>query len=123
MNGFITKLLERRFVCFLVGLTIFPVFLGLRALVRPTAKDAMGFVGFYEENYSVYTLLGDHTYSLGFPGDKERFKRYVKRMGLSKHKVSDTEFRKEDSKGQRSYGVVFDSGDKLRTIRYFSYSQ
>ncbi len=123
MKRLLKNLLAKRFVWFLIGLSIIPGFWGLRVFVRPTAKDAMGFVGFYEENQFIYTFLGDHSYSLGFPGDKKKFETYAKRLGLSQHKVSDSEYREEDPNGQWEHGVIFDPEDELRAIRYFSSSQ
>ena len=83
----------------------------------------MGWVGFYEENLSLYTFLGDHSYSLKFPGDREAFLKFAKKLGLSEHKISETEFRDRDLRGQWSRGVTFDEKDKLHGIRFYSESQ
>lgn len=92
-------------------------------MIRPTALDAMGFVGFYDESYAVYTFLGDHSYSLKFPGDHAKFLRFASRMGLTDHKVSENEFRNDDTEGQWSRGVTFDPNESLAPIHYFSSSQ
>ena len=92
-------------------------------MIRPTALDAMGFVGFYEESYLVYTFLGDHSYTLRFPGDNAKFLRFASRMGLDDHKVSENEFLIEDPEKQWSRGVKFDPEGGLTSIEYFSSSQ
>jgi hypothetical protein len=83
----------------------------------------MGFVGFYEESYLVYTFLGDHSYTLSFPGDRAKFLRFASRMGLDQHKVSENEFLIEDPEKQWSQGVKFNPEEKLTAIQYFSSSQ
>ena len=89
----------------------------------PTPKDAMGFVSFYEEDHLVFTFLGDHSYSLAFPGDEEKFKSFARRMDLDEHKISETEYREEDPDGNWRRGIVYDKEEQLKTIQYFSYSQ
>ena len=118
MKRLVKNLLARRFIWFLIGLLLVPGFRAIRAVVHPTAKDAMGFVGYYEESYSVFTFLGDYSYSLAFRGDKERFEKYAERLGLDDHMVSGNECREEASDGQWSRGVVFDPDDSM--IQYFS---
>jgi len=119
----IQNVLSRRVSWFLIGLSVFPSYWLLRVIVRPTALDAMGFVGFYEESYLVYTFLGDHSYTLSFPGDRAKFLRFASRMGLDQHKVSENEFLIEDPEKQWSQGVKFNPEEKLTAIQYFSSSQ
>ena len=66
----------------------------------------MGFSGFYEENISLYTFLGDHTYSLKFPGDRAAFEKCARKLGL-KNKVSENEFK--DSASQASHRECYSS--------------
>lgn len=82
----------------------------------------MGFVGFYEENMAIYTFLGDHTYSLKFPGDRQKFESVAQKLGLHSHKVSENEYREEDQKGQGSRRLFFDETDKLHRIQFYSSS-
>lgn len=97
-----------------------PVLSFLYSIPFPSAKDAMGFTGYYQEDLSLYTFLGDHTYTLKFPGDEERFHSFAKRMGLSKHKISDTEYLEEGDDWSRS--VKFSPDDPLINIEYNSNS-
>ena len=83
----------------------------------------MGWVGYYEENLSLYTFLGDHSYSLKFPGDREVFVKFAEKLGLSEHKISETGYRDKDLRGQWSRGVTFDEKDKLCGIRFYSESK
>lgn len=80
----------------------------------------MGFVGFYEENMSLYTFLGDHTYKLSFPGSHDDFLKFVRRVGLSDFKVSDNEYAEKGTNGQWERGASFHKDDALRTIQYYS---
>lgn len=82
----------------------------------------MGFVGFYEENLSLYTFVGDNSYSLKFPGDREVFHKFAERLGLGEHKVSENEYYEENLKERWSRKVTFKEGDKLRSIQFFSES-
>ncbi len=118
----IQDITSRRFICFLLGIAAVPILSFAKSLVFPTAKDAMGFVGFYEEHLSLYTFLGDHTYSLKFPGDRKEFERVARKLGLAEHRMSENEYLKKDPKGQWSQRLLFDETTKLTSIQFYSES-
>jgi hypothetical protein len=119
MKAYFAKLRQSRMFWFIAGVLLMPIFHYARGWVYPTAKQAMGFTGFYEEEISLYTFLGDHSYHLAFPGEQADFERFVHRMGL-KEKISDTEYREQGERWKRS--ATFTPADKLRSIRYESSS-
>ncbi len=80
----------------------------------------MGWVGFYEEKMSLYTFLGDHSYSLSFAGSRGDFLDFVRRTGLSDFKISDNEYSEKGKNGQWKRGASFHENDALRTIQYYS---
>jgi len=120
MKSFFSKIAFRRFFWFLVGMITLPILSWTWSLVFPTAKDAMGFVGFYEEHISLYTFLGDHSYSLAFPGDEQRFHAFAKRLGFASHKKSENEYEEVGKDWKR--GVAFNPDDSLRNITFTSSS-
>jgi len=120
MKSFLAKLLSKRFFWFLAGVVTLPILSLIYSLALPTAKDAMGFVGFYEERISLYTFLGDHSYSLAFPGDEQRFHNFARRLGLADHKKSKTEYEEKGNDWSRS--IIFDPNDPLRNINFSSNS-
>ena len=107
----------------MIGLSVFPTYWLVRVMIQPSAIDAMGVVAFYDESYAGYTFLGDHSYSLKFPGDRAKFLQFANQMGLADHKISDNEFRIDAAKKHFSRGVTFHPDENLTTIHYFSSSQ
>ena len=106
MKERLRRLLATRTFCFLAGISTIPILSYGWSFFRPSAKDVMGFSGFYEENISLYTFLGDHTYSLKFPGDRAAFEKCARKLGL-KNKVSENEFK--DSASQASHRECYSS--------------
>ncbi|SHI53092.1 hypothetical protein SAMN02745181_0327 [Rubritalea squalenifaciens DSM 18772] len=121
MKERLKRFLSSRPVWYFLGLLTFPILSLIWTLCWPSPKDAMGlFPGYYEEYDSTYTFNGDHEYSLKFPGDREKFLKFVRAMDLEHHKLSDTEYKEAGSDWERS--AVFVEDDQLRTIRYSSSS-
>jgi hypothetical protein len=121
MRNFLQRFLQHRFVWFLFGLATIPAFRLVQSALYPTARDAMPFRGYYEEHLSLHTFLGDHEYSLKFPGDRQDFLKFVTRLGLERHKVSENEYRNENATGE-GQKIIFDETDKLASIQYYSNS-
>ncbi len=85
---------------FVAGVALFPMLQYLASVSRPpTALKAMGWVSHYEETKGVSTLLPDFGYSLRFPGDREKFENFVKKMNLQGHKVSDDDYGFDSNEG------------------------
>jgi len=61
----------------------------------------MGWVSHYEENKHICNFLPDFTYNLRFPGDREKFESFVKKMHLQNHKVSEDEYKQDAGEGHR----------------------
>lgn len=118
----LSRLLASRVTWFLIGVATLPIAGFVFSQLKPTAKSAMGFVGFYEENLSLYTFIGDNSYSLKFPGDRQDFHKFADRLGLNGHKVSENEYYEENLKERWSRKASFNEGDKLRSIQFFSES-
>ena len=97
-----------------------PVLSFLYSIPFPSAKDAMGFTGYYQEDLSLYTFPSDHSYALKFPGDEKKFHSFARRMGLSDHRVSDTEYLEEGDDWSRR--VKYSPNDPLTNIEYTSNS-
>jgi|GEM_PF-4803855 len=114
------NLLSRRRVWFLLGATLFPLIGFVSSKFCPSAKEAMGIVGFYEEERSFYTFLGDHSYSLRFGGDRAKFIKFVRRMSLDEHKISENKFLETGNDWER--WASFTEGDALKGIEYYSSS-
>ena len=98
------SLIKNRFFWFIAGLALVPLIRYSEKQIRrtPTAIDAMGWVSHYEERKLQFTVLPDFSYSLHFPGDREKFEMFVKRMGLQHHKVSEDEYKEVSGEGERS---------------------
>ncbi len=46
-------------------------------------------------------FLPDFSYTLRFPGDREKFETFIRRMNLQNHKVSDDEYKEGSGDGGR----------------------
>jgi len=118
--------MSRRLTWFILGLVAMPVLSSIISLIpvgdRVTPKDAMGGVSYYSESKSLFTFLGDHTYSLKFPGDREDFERYAKNMRMEGYKVSDDLYKTRNDKEEWGEELSFHEDDKLMNIHYSSYS-
>jgi hypothetical protein len=114
------KLFSSRLTWYLIGLLTIPVGYTAYSWIFPSPKSAMGFVGYYEENLSLYTALGDHRYSLAFPGDSDDFHTYARKIGLSEHRVSETEYAVRTERAERK--LLFKASEGLHAIQYSSAS-
>lgn len=123
MNRFrrlITETFRSRIWWFIVGVAWLPTFKYMGRYSRtPTAFDAMGRVSHYQESKHFSTFQPDFTYSLQFPGDREKFEDFVKRMNLDGHKVSDREYKVDSEGGGRR--AVFSPEKKGLEIEFFAY--
>jgi len=126
MKKLIHRIMSRRLTWFILGLVAMPVLSSIISLIpvgdRVTPKDAMGGVSYYSESKSLFTFLGDHTYSLKFPGDREDFERYAKNMRMEGYKVSDDLYKTRNDKEEWGEELSFHEDDKLMNIHYSSYS-
>lgn len=98
------KLIKSRIFWFIVGLASVPLIQYLEKQARrpPAAIDAMGWVSHYEERKLLFAVLPDFSYSLRFPGDRNKFEDFVRKMNLQSHKVSEDEYKEESGEGGRS---------------------
>jgi hypothetical protein len=95
-------LIKRRIVWFLAGAALLPAFRYSMNLDRKqTAIEAMGWVSHYEENKSMCNFLPDFSYTLRFPGDRDKFQTFIRKMDLQNHKVSDDEYKEGSGEGSR----------------------
>lgn len=105
MNHFrrwLIAIVKRRIVWFLAGAAFLPAFRYAINLGRPpTAIEAMGWVSHYQENKSKCNFLPDFSYTLRFPGDREKFEAFIRRMDLQDHKVSDDDYKEDSGEGGR----------------------
>jgi len=69
---------------------------------QPTAIDAMGWVSDYREAKHICNFLPDFTYNLQFPGDRDKFERFVRKMHLQNHKISEDEYTQVVGENRRS---------------------
>ena len=98
----------------------FPIinYLG-RQYKEPTAFDAMGFVSHYQESKHFSKVQPDFSYSLRFPGDRNKFEHFIKKMNLQDHKISDDEYKIESDGGGRR--ATFSSERKGLEIEFTAY--
>ena len=98
--GLLRALSKSRILWFVVGMAWLPSFKYMgRYTKEPTAFEAMGLVAHYHESRNFSNVLPDFGYTLRFPGDREKFDAFIKRMKLQDHKVSDEEYKKEADGG------------------------
>jgi hypothetical protein len=89
-------------VWFLAGAAFLPAFrYAINLRNPPTAFESMGWVSHYQENKSMCNFLPDFSYTLRFPGDREKFETFIRRMNLQNHKVSDDEYKEGSGDGGR----------------------
>ena len=69
---------------------------------QPTAIEAMGWVSDYSETKHICNFLPDFTYNLQFPGDRDKFERFVNKMHLQNHKISEDEYTQVVGENRRS---------------------
>lgn len=113
-------ILKRRMVWFLVGVAFLPALRHAFHFRRPvTAIEAMGWVSHYQENKSMCNFLPDFSYTLRFPGDREKFETFIKRMDLQDHKVSDDEYK--EVSGEAGRRATFSAERKGFEIEFTSY--
>ncbi|MEO7099295.1 MAG: hypothetical protein ABI162_08030 [Luteolibacter sp.] len=96
----ITTIFKSQILWFTVGVALLPSLKYLGRYTRqPTAFESMGWVSHYQETKHFSTVLPDFSYSLQFPGDREKFENFIKRMNLQGYKVSNDEYKKDSNEG------------------------
>jgi hypothetical protein len=114
------KLSRSRIFWFIVGLATLPLLKNIANLNRPpTAFDAMGWVSHYQETKNFSTVLPDFGYSLKFPGDRDKFERFIRRMNLQDHRISDDEYKEKFDQGERR--ATFNPKNKGFEIEFTAY--
>lgn len=107
-------------VWFLVGVAFLPALRhAFQSGKQVTAIEAMGWVSHYQENKSKCNFLPDFSYTLRFPGDREKFKTFIKRMDLQDHKVSEDEYK--EGSGEAGRRATFSAERKGFEIEFTSY--
>jgi hypothetical protein len=116
----ITALFKSPILWFVVGVALFPTvkYFG-RYTRQPTAFEAMGWVSHYQESKHFSTVIPDFSYSLRFPGDREKFESFVKRMNLQEHKISDDDYKEDSNEGGRR--ATFSPDKKGFEIEFTAY--
>ncbi|WAC21166.1 hypothetical protein OVA24_07190 [Luteolibacter sp. SL250] len=93
-------LFRSRVLWFVVGMAWLPSFKYMGRYTRePTAFEAMGWVPRHHESKYLSKVPSEFDYTLQFPGDREKFEAFIKRMNLQDHKVSDDEYKREADGG------------------------
>ena len=116
----ISQIFKSRILWFVIGMAWLPMFKSMGRYTRePTAFEAMGRVSHYQENKHFSTFLPDFSYSLRFPGDREKFEEFIRRMNLQEGKVSEDEYKKESEGGGSR--AIFSPGNKGFEIEFTAY--
>lgn len=123
MNRFRLRLIaivKRRVLWFLAGVAFLPAIRYALDFRRPaTAIEAMGWVSHYQENKSMCNFLPDFSYTLRFPGDREKFETFIRRMNLQDHEVSEDEY--QEGSGEAVRKATFSPEKKGFEIEFTAY--
>ena len=126
MKKLIHRIVSRRLTWFILGLVALPVLKSILSSIpigdRVSPKDAMGHVSYYNESKSLFTFLGDHSYTLKFPGDRKDFEKFAKKMRMEKYKVSEDLYKIKNDNEEWGEELSFHEDEKLMNIQYTSYS-